>query len=324
MGTGQACSTAEGEVTHRQEGSKAEARPRSAQALANSPVVLEELREAPRERRSRDFRIGQRASSTSPTRRTRKRRKSTTAPRSGSRGSSRVLQEDRRAGRGHPADEVRSPARIKRGTKGLDPHRGVDRQEDRRDGRAGSARRTFTPGVLNRAIGILKRPRPADVGPGSPRSARTRALPEEREEPEPDRLLQAPDRRCRRQDVRRSSRRCRRLARRIVKRAAPGWCRRGEEEADRAEHELIVANLRLCRLHRPKKYTNRGLRFLRSRPGVQHRPDEGGRRSSSTLLVLQDSSTYATWWIRQSESPPRSWFAICIGPHGGTVQAATH
>jgi RNA polymerase primary sigma factor len=72
--------------------------------------------------------------------------------------------------------------------------------------------------------------------------------------------------------------------------------REGEEEADQAKHELIVANLRLV-VSIAKKYTNRGLQFL----------DLIGRRHRSMKAVEvriptrgQKFSTYATWWIRQA------------------------
>jgi RNA polymerase primary sigma factor len=57
--------------------------------------------------------------------------------------------------------------------------------------------------------------------------------------------------------------------------------RAGEEEADQAKQELIVANLRLV-VSIAKKYTNRGLQFL------------------DLIQEGNKFSTYATWWIRQA------------------------
>ncbi|HTO75926.1 MAG TPA: sigma-70 factor domain-containing protein, partial [Thermoanaerobaculia bacterium] len=145
---------------------------------------------------------------------------------------------------------------IKRGSKALAR---IEASIDRRIAEMANLIRKadFTPAVLNRAIGIL---RDIDRQMSVPESTMRQDTLTLKREKNPARL----------DFYRRRIAKYRKALRELeVKfgvthedvKKTQRMVREGEEEADQAKHELIVANLRLV-VSIAKKYTNRGLQFL--------------------------------------------------------------
>jgi RNA polymerase primary sigma factor len=181
---------------------------------------------------------------------------------------------------------------IKRGTKGLAR---IEASIDKKIAAMAKLIRAadFTPAVLNRAIGILK---DIDRQMSVPESTIRQDTNTLKKEKNPTRIDFYKRRIAKYRKTLKELEAKFGVSHEDVKKTLR-MVREGEEEADQAKHELIVANLRLV-VSIAKKYTNRGLQFLdliqEGNIGLMKAVEKFEHRRGYKF------STYATWWIRQA------------------------